>query len=64
MDFDQKTSVKRAREEGENMTAEVIPDAHKPAGKLDPVIEKLKDIMGLLELRLRNLRSMSRQLGF
>jgi hypothetical protein len=64
MDFEQKASVKKAREVGENMTAEVIPDAHKPAGKLDPVIEKLKDVMGLLELGLRNLRSMSRQLGF
>jgi hypothetical protein len=32
MDFEQKTSVKKAKEEGENMTAEVIPDAHKPAG--------------------------------
>jgi hypothetical protein len=37
------------------MTAEVIPDAHKPAGKLDPVIEKLTEVLGLLESRTEEL---------
>jgi hypothetical protein len=55
-DFEQKAAERRAGAEGESMVAEVITDASRPTVKPDPIIEKLKDVMGLLETRLQELK--------
>jgi hypothetical protein len=46
---------RKAGVEGEIMVAEIISSASKLAGGSDPVIEKLKDTMDLLETRVQEL---------
>jgi hypothetical protein len=54
-DFEQKAAEKRARAEGENAAAKVLQAVHRTMRKPDPVIEKLKVIMELLETQAQEL---------
>jgi hypothetical protein len=49
-DFEQKATERRDRAEGDNMAVEVIPSATNQM-RPNPVVEKLKDVIGLLETR-------------